>query len=156
MDILMMLCIACLATSNQANQCREKQHCSECDNTTGRCLTDCDTGYFGKKCRSVCSKTCRNHSCRISDTGIGDCTEGCVPGYQGIGCNMPCDSPGGSCTACPGGCDGGYCQLGASCVSGCVDSYYGTGCKSCSSRCKSCNRITGVCRVPAQLFWTRL
>ncbi|XP_046547238.1 multiple epidermal growth factor-like domains protein 10 isoform X2 [Haliotis rubra] len=97
-------------------------------------------------CTSVCSKTCRNHSCLLSASGIGDCTDGCVPGYQGPRCSTPCDSPGGNCTACPGGCDGGYCQLGSSCVSGCVDSYYGTDCKSCSSRCKSCNRMTGSCR----------
>ncbi|XP_046547257.1 multiple epidermal growth factor-like domains protein 10 [Haliotis rubra] len=97
-------------------------------------------------CTSLCSKTCRNHSCRLSVSGIGDCTDGCVPGYEGPRCNIPCVSPRGSCTACPGGCDGGYCQLGSFCVSGCVDSYYGTGCRSCSSRCKSCNRMTGSCR----------
>ncbi|XP_071085975.1 platelet endothelial aggregation receptor 1-like [Haliotis cracherodii] len=35
--------------------------------------------------------------------------------------------------------------MGGTCFSGCSDSYYGTGCTTCSSRCKSCNRITGTC-----------
>ncbi|XP_067653961.1 scavenger receptor class F member 1-like [Haliotis asinina] len=145
MQVLLILWAASLAASAEGDQCKDNQHCSQCDRS-GYCLTDCDTGYFDRKCRSVCSKTCRNHSCRLSASGIGDCTDGCVPGYQGPGCNIPCASPYGNCTPCPGGCDGGYCQLGSSCVSGCVDSYYGTGCKSCSSRCKSCNRTTGSCR----------
>ncbi|XP_071099014.1 cell death abnormality protein 1-like [Haliotis cracherodii] len=125
--------------------CPENQHCLDCDNTTGHCLTECDTGYFGRMCSSVCSDNCMNKSCILVPHGIGDCTEGCVPGFQGRGCNIPCDSPGGNCTACPGGCDGRYCQLGSSCVSGCEDSYYGTDCKNCSSGCKTCNRMTGTC-----------
>ncbi|XP_048251504.1 multiple epidermal growth factor-like domains protein 10 [Haliotis rufescens] len=127
-------------------QCKDNQHCSDCDRSTGRCLTDCDTGYFDRKCRSMCNKNCRNRSRQLSSSGSGACTEGCVPGYQGPGCSIRCGSPGGTCVACPGGCDGGYCQLGSSCVSGCVDSYYGTDCKTCSSRCKSCNRMTGLCK----------
>ncbi|XP_046547240.1 multiple epidermal growth factor-like domains protein 10 isoform X2 [Haliotis rubra] len=144
MTLLKAMCMAYLIIFSKGEQCRNNQHCSECDRN-GNCLTDCDTGYFDQMCMSACSKTCRNHSCLLSVSGVGDCTDGCVPGYHGPGCNIPCDSPGGSCTACPGGCDGGYCQLSSSCVSGCVDSYYGTGCKSCSSRCKSCNRMTGSC-----------
>ncbi|XP_048246510.1 scavenger receptor class F member 1-like isoform X2 [Haliotis rufescens] len=35
--------------------------------------------------------------------------------------------------------------MGRTCFSGCSDSYYGAGCSTCSSRCKSCNRITGTC-----------
>ncbi|XP_071099012.1 cell death abnormality protein 1-like [Haliotis cracherodii] len=125
--------------------CPENQHCLDCDNTTGHCLTECDTGYFGRMCSSVCSDNCMNKSCILVPHGIGNCTEGCVPGFQGRGCNIPCDSPGGNCTACPGGCYGRYCQLGSSCVSGCEDSYYGTDCKNCSSGCKTCNRMTGTC-----------
>ncbi|XP_048249109.1 scavenger receptor class F member 1-like [Haliotis rufescens] len=113
-----------------ATQCHDNQHCSDCDSTTGHCITDCEPGYYDKKCMSVCSDNCRNNKCISSKIGSGNCTEGCIPGYQGINCNIPCDSPGGNCTPCPGGCDGGYCQLGSSCVSGCVDSYYGTGCES--------------------------
>ncbi|XP_067654185.1 scavenger receptor class F member 1-like [Haliotis asinina] len=145
MTLLKVVCMAYLIIVSEGDQCKDNQHCSQCDRS-GYCLTDCDTGYFDRKCRSVCSKTCRNHSCRLSTSGIGDCTDGCVAGYQGPGCNIPCASLHGSCRPCPGGCAGGYCQLGSSYVSGCVDSYYGTDCKSCSSRCKSCNRIIGSCR----------
>ncbi|XP_071115902.1 scavenger receptor class F member 1-like [Haliotis cracherodii] len=145
MTVWLILCLAYLIISAQGDQCKDNQHCSDCDRT-GRCLTDCDTGYFDQSCSSVCSKKCKNRSCQLSSSGSGACTEGCVPGYQGPGCSIRCVSPGGTCTACPGGCDGGYCQLGSSCVSGCVDSYYGTDCKTCSSRCKSCNRMTGVCK----------
>ncbi|XP_046565358.1 scavenger receptor class F member 1-like [Haliotis rubra] len=131
--------------ATEAGPCLDKQHCSDCDVTTGHCLTECNTGYFDQKCFSVCDGHCNGNLCNLSADGSGRCTEGCEPGYEGIGCHIPCDSPGGSCTACPGGCDGGYCQLGSSCVSGCVDSYYGTGCKKCSSECTSCNRSTRTC-----------
>ncbi|XP_046557434.1 scavenger receptor class F member 1-like [Haliotis rubra] len=129
----------------EAGPCLDNQHCSDCDVNTGHCLTECEMGYYDLKCFSVCDGHCKGNPCNLSADGSGRCNEGCVPGYQGIGCNIPCDSPGGSCTACPGGCDGGYCQVGSSCVSGCVDSYYGTGCKKCSSGCTSCNRSTGTC-----------
>ncbi|XP_048251556.1 scavenger receptor class F member 1-like isoform X3 [Haliotis rufescens] len=127
-----------------APPCKENQHCSQCDSTTGYCL-ECTAGYYDTRCSSVCNKNCLKKKCTLSSNGNGNCTDGCVSGYQGTACNIPCDNPGGTCTACPGGCDGGYCQLGSSCMSGCVDSYYGTGCKTCSSRCKSCNRMTGEC-----------
>ncbi|XP_046547255.1 multiple epidermal growth factor-like domains protein 6 [Haliotis rubra] len=145
MTMLKVVCLVYLITFSKGDQCSVNHHCSDCDRT-GYCRTDCDTGYFDQTCSSVCSKTCRNYSCRLSTSGVGDCTDGCVPGYQGPECDIPCDSPGGSCTPCRGDCDGGYCQLGSSCVSGCVHSYYGTDCKSCSSGCKSCNRMTGSCR----------
>ncbi|XP_071115904.1 multiple epidermal growth factor-like domains protein 10 [Haliotis cracherodii] len=146
MTVWLILSLASLIISAQGDQCKDNQHCSDCDRSTGRCLTDCNTGYFDDMCSSLCSKNCKKRSCQLSGSGIGVCTEGCVPGYQGASCIIPCDSPGGNCTACPGGCDGGYCQLGSSCVSGCVDSYYGTDCKTCSSRCKSCNMMTGLCK----------
>ncbi|XP_071115905.1 multiple epidermal growth factor-like domains protein 10 [Haliotis cracherodii] len=146
MTVWLILCLASLVISAQGDQCKDNQHCSDCDRSTGRCLTECDTGYFEDMCSSLCSKNCKKRSCQLSGSGIGVCTEGCVPGYQGASCIIPCDSPGGDCTACPGGCDGGYCQLGSSCVSGCVDSYYGTDCKTCSSRCKFCNRMIGLCK----------
>ncbi|XP_046546527.1 multiple epidermal growth factor-like domains protein 6 isoform X3 [Haliotis rubra] len=113
--------------------CHHTQHCSDCDRETGDCLTECDTGYYDPQCNSTCSRNCVNNTCMLSEHASDNCTEGCVPGYSGIGCHIPCDSPGGNCTACPGGCDGGYCQLGSSCVSGCVDSYYGTDCDTGSS-----------------------
>ncbi|XP_071098518.1 platelet endothelial aggregation receptor 1-like [Haliotis cracherodii] len=125
---LVMIWIACLVVAAGATPCKESHHCSECDRESGDCVTDCYTGYYDRRCKSTCSKNCRNNKCVTSGIGSANCTEGCVPGYQGLGCNIPCDSPGGNCTACPGGCDGGYCQLGSSCVSGCVDSYYGTDC----------------------------
>ncbi|XP_071098520.1 platelet endothelial aggregation receptor 1-like [Haliotis cracherodii] len=128
MTVPVMMWIACLLAVTEADPCIDNQHCSDCDNTTGNCLTECDTGYFDQKCSSVCSGNCKNKTCIVSTNGSGNCTDGCVPGYQGASCNIPCDSPGGNCTACPGGCDGGYCQLNTSCVSGCVDSYYGTDC----------------------------
>ncbi|XP_071115920.1 scavenger receptor class F member 1-like [Haliotis cracherodii] len=146
MTLLKFICMAYLIIFSKGDRCKNNQHCSDCDRSTGRCLTDCDTGYFDQMCTSVCSRNCRNHSCQLSLSGTGACTEGCVPGYQGPGCSIRCGSPGGTCAACPGGCVGGYCQLGSSCVSGCVDSYYGTDCKTCSSRCKSCNMMTSLCK----------
>ncbi|XP_048248003.1 cell death abnormality protein 1-like isoform X2 [Haliotis rufescens] len=141
----LMIWIACLVTATEASPCKDTHHCSDCDGETGYCLTECDTGYWGLSCKSSCSKNCRNNTCVISRHGSANCTDGCVPGYQGINCNIPCDSPGGNCTACPGGCDGGYCQLGSFCVSGCVDSHYGTDCKNCSTGCTPCNRLAGTC-----------
>ncbi|XP_067653994.1 multiple epidermal growth factor-like domains protein 10 [Haliotis asinina] len=151
MDWLIILCSVCTIISTQADtfstvssvSCKDNQHCSRCDGA-GDCL-ECTPGYFGRRCNATCSKNCHKKKCTESENGNGNCTDGCVPGYQGTSCMVPCDSSGGSCTECPGGCDGGYCQLGSSCVSGCVDSFYGTGCKSCFSRCKTCNRSTGVC-----------
>ncbi|XP_048250902.1 scavenger receptor class F member 1-like [Haliotis rufescens] len=123
-----MVWIACLVIATEAGPCKKTNHCSDCDRDSGDCLTDCDTGYYDRYCNSTCSKNCRHNTCVTSSHGGANCTEGCVPGYQGFSCNIPCDSPGGGCTACPGGCDGGYCQLGSSCMSGCVDSYFGTDC----------------------------
>ncbi|XP_046546538.1 multiple epidermal growth factor-like domains protein 10 [Haliotis rubra] len=151
MDWLNILCLMCSHIATQAEisstlppvSCKDNQHCSDCDGA-GICL-ECTVGYFGRRCDAFCSENCLNKKCTESGNGNVNCTDGCVPGHQGAGCNIPCDSQGGNCTACPGGCDGGYCQLGSSCVSGCVHSYYGTGCKSCSSRCKICNRSTGRC-----------
>ncbi|XP_046545501.1 scavenger receptor class F member 1-like isoform X2 [Haliotis rubra] len=127
MSLLAKFCFSCLVVSSLATYCSDSQHCSHCNNT-GHCITDCDPGFYDNKCMSNCSKNCRNKTCSNSNIGSDNCTYGCVPGFQGTSCNIPCDSPGGNCTACPGGCDGGYCQLGSSCVSGCVDSYYGTDC----------------------------
>ncbi|XP_067653388.1 uncharacterized protein [Haliotis asinina] len=134
MDVWLTIWITCLVMATKAVPCHYTHHCSDCDGETGDCLTDCNTGYYDRQCKSNCGKNCRNNTCVLSEYGSGNCTEGCVPGYSGLGCNIPCDIPGDNCTAsCPGGCDGGYCQLGSSCVSGCVDSYYGTGCRDCSS-----------------------
>ncbi|XP_046347943.1 multiple epidermal growth factor-like domains protein 10 isoform X2 [Haliotis rufescens] len=140
-----ILCVACILMYTRAAKCKEDQHCSKCDSTTGYCNSECEPGYFDQKCSSICNENCRNKKCKLSINGNDNCTEGCVPGYQGPGCGRPCYNPGGGCTACPGGCDGGYCQVGSSCVSGCVDSYYGSGCKTCHRGCKTCNRITGTC-----------
>ncbi|XP_067653299.1 scavenger receptor class F member 1-like [Haliotis asinina] len=128
-EVIYFSLITSIPQPGLAVPCPDTHHCSDCDRETGDCLTDCDTGYYDRQCRSVCSRNCRNNTCVLSEHGTGNCTAGCVAGYYGIGCSIPCDIPGGNCTACPGGCDGGYCQLGSSCVSGCIDSYYGTGCK---------------------------
>ncbi|XP_067659859.1 multiple epidermal growth factor-like domains protein 6 [Haliotis asinina] len=126
--------------------CPDSHHCSECDEQTGLCKTKCHRGYFGPTCQGVCSKTCRYHTCElVPDKGIGRCTDGCIPGFQGLTCQRPCDTHHTGCTRCTGGCDGEYCQVSGACFSGCRDSYYGAGCKTCSSRCKSCNRMTGTC-----------
>ncbi|XP_071085977.1 scavenger receptor class F member 1-like [Haliotis cracherodii] len=94
----------------------------------------------------MCSRRCRYHTCELHlDRGIARCTDGCIPGFQGSNCQRPCYTHQVDCTRCPGGCDGEYCQMGGTCFSGCSDSYYGAGCRTCSSRCKSCNRITGTC-----------
>ncbi|XP_067654222.1 scavenger receptor class F member 2-like [Haliotis asinina] len=127
MSLLATFCFTCFAVSSIAFSCNQTQHCTRCNNT-GHCITDCDPGYYDYKCTSVCSKNCRNKTCTISNIGSGTCTHGCLPGFQGTSCNIPCDNPGGNCTVCPGGCDGGYCQLASSCVSGCVDGYYGADC----------------------------
>ncbi|XP_067653995.1 delta-like protein C [Haliotis asinina] len=132
MDALAVLWIAGRVIAVGAGPCLDNQHCFDCDNKTGHCLTDCDTGYFDLKCFSVCDGHCKGNLCNQSADGSGRCTEGCEPGYQGQRCSIPCDIPGDNCTACPGGCDGGYCQLGSSCVSGCVDSHYGTDCGNSS------------------------
>ncbi|XP_067653339.1 scavenger receptor class F member 1-like [Haliotis asinina] len=154
--------IVFMVIATKASPCQDNQHCSDCDFTTGHCLTECYTGYFDLKCFSECDGHCINNLCNQSADGSGRCTKGCEPGYHGQRCNIPCDSPGDNCTVCPGGCDGGYCQLGSSCVSGCVDFYYGTGCyNTCSINCRrnpfalehrssviiqsDCNRTSGDC-----------
>ncbi|XP_046544290.1 multiple epidermal growth factor-like domains protein 10 [Haliotis rubra] len=170
MAFFVFLSIAFMVIATKAGPCLDNQHCSDCDNTTGHCLTECDTGYFDLKCFSVCDGHCKGYLCNQSADGSGRCTEGCVPGYQGQRCNIPCDSPGGNCTACPGGCDGGYCQLGPSCVSGCVDSYYGNSCyNTCSTNCRrnpftledqssvmtqsDCHRKSGECIFGCKHGW---
>ncbi|XP_046336801.2 scavenger receptor class F member 1-like [Haliotis rufescens] len=165
-----ILCITFTVVAIKASPCKDNQHCSDCDITTGHCLTECDIGYFDLKCLSVCDGYCKYNLCSQSDDGGGRCTEGCVPGYQGRRCNIPCDSPGGNCTACPGGCDGGYCQLGSFCVSGCEDSYYGSGCyNTCNTNCRpnpftldeqssmvtksDCNKMSGDCIYGCKEGW---
>ncbi|XP_046545830.1 cell death abnormality protein 1-like [Haliotis rubra] len=147
---LMFLCLVCSLISTQATRstipavsCKDNQHCSDCDGK-GNCL-ECTLGYFGRRCNASCSENCLNKKCTESGNGDVNCTDGCSTGHQGLSCNTPCYRQWGSCTACPGGCDGGYCQLGSSCVSGCIDSYYGSDCQSCSKLCKTCNRSTGGC-----------
>ncbi|XP_046560352.1 scavenger receptor class F member 1-like isoform X2 [Haliotis rubra] len=152
MASLVVMWIADWITATEAGPCLNDQHCSDCDVTTGHCLTKCDTGYFDLKCFSVCDGHCKGSLCNQSGDGSGRCTEGCEPGYQGIGCNIPCDSPGGNCTACPGGCDGGYCQLGSSCVSGCVDSFYGRDCSYAVSGINMAAALSTGLAVAALLF----
>ncbi|XP_071085454.1 multiple epidermal growth factor-like domains protein 11 [Haliotis cracherodii] len=147
MAVAVILVLASLVLSTGAAGCSEDQQCSDCHETTGYCETKCFTGYFALKCKTHCSNSCVSNACESTQTGIGRCTEGCVPGYHGTDCSKPCKSQGTTCTKCQSGCDQGYCQLGSSCVSGCVDGYYGSDCKNCSSRCKTCNRITGTCEV---------
>ncbi|XP_071099024.1 multiple epidermal growth factor-like domains protein 10 [Haliotis cracherodii] len=144
MSLLVIVRIAYLIISTAAI-CSEDQHCRDCDSDTGSCVTECESGYFDLKCKSLCSRNCKNKKCKSVSGGTEVCTDGCVPGYQGGRCNIPCDSPGGNCAACVGGCGGGYCQLSSTCVSGCSSSYYGSDCKQCSSRCKTCNGYTGMC-----------
>ncbi|XP_071085972.1 scavenger receptor class F member 1-like [Haliotis cracherodii] len=146
MPFLQILLMAYMVVYTQGGKCFDNQQCSECEEQTGRCNTNCYRGYFGPKCMDVCSRMCRYHTCEVHlDRGIGRCTDGCIPGFQGPNCQRPCYINHGNCTRCPGGCDGEYCQMGGTCFSGCSDSHYGTGCRTCSSRCKSCNRITGTC-----------
>ncbi|XP_071098502.1 scavenger receptor class F member 1-like [Haliotis cracherodii] len=140
-----ILCVVCIMVYTRAAKCKGYQHCSECDSTTGHCISECEPGYFDQKCSYICNKKCRNKQCKLLINGNDNCTEVCVPGYQVLGCSRPCYNPGGVCTVCPGGCDGEYCQLSSSCVSGCVDFYYGSGCKTCHRGCKACNRITETC-----------
>ncbi|XP_067668167.1 cell death abnormality protein 1-like [Haliotis asinina] len=145
MKVLFIIMLICLADSTQGADCMEGQRCYDCDKK-GNCLHSCERGYFGKKCKSVCSSTCRYKTCQLdSGKGTSMCTDGCVPGYQGVRCERPCDSHVVNCTLCPGGCHGEYCQLGGACFAGCRDSMYGSGCKTCPSSCRICNRMTGVC-----------
>ncbi|XP_067659858.1 scavenger receptor class F member 2-like [Haliotis asinina] len=139
---LLGIVAACIVIIIQGAKCPDSHHCSECCEHTGRCKTQCHRGYFGPTCQEVCSKTCRYHTCEfVPDKGIERCTDGCIPGFQGLTCQRPCDTHHTGCTRC----DGEYCQVSGACFSGCRDSYYGAGCKACSSRCKSCNRITSTC-----------
>ncbi|XP_046545771.1 cell death abnormality protein 1-like [Haliotis rubra] len=136
MSFLVFLTFACLILSTPADHCHKSQHCSNCDPASGNCITECETGYYDLKCKSECSKNCKEKKCKLlENTGIGNCTEGCEPGYHGVNCKLICPVPTQNCSKCPGGCDGEYCQ----------DSYYGSACKDCSKRCQSCNRITGTC-----------
>ncbi|XP_071086709.1 multiple epidermal growth factor-like domains protein 10, partial [Haliotis cracherodii] len=139
-----IVCLALIVLSIREIPCENGQHCRGCDRD-GDCSTQCERGYFGRKCWSECSSRCTHKSCHLTAIGIETCTEGCVPGFQGTSCKIPCGNPGKQCTECEGGCDGGYCMTPTSCVSECVDSYYGLDCKNCSESCKSCNRSTGIC-----------
>ncbi|XP_067669982.1 multiple epidermal growth factor-like domains protein 6 [Haliotis asinina] len=146
--LLQILVTAYIVIYSQGAKCPGSHHCSECDEQTGLCKTKCHRGYFGLTCQDVCNRRCRYHTCElVPDKGIERCTDGCIPGFQGLTCHRPCDTHHTGCTRCPGGCDGEYCQVSGVCFSGCRDSYYGAGCKACSSRCKSCNRITGTCEL---------
>ncbi|XP_071085461.1 scavenger receptor class F member 1-like [Haliotis cracherodii] len=144
--IMLIMINLCFLTfvSTKAARCGEYPHCSVCDLENMTC-SGCDNGYYGSTCGSVCSNGCKNRTCVLTSEGIGRCTDGCVSGFGGPNCKLPCYRPAEICSACPGGCEGGYCQLGSSCVSGCKDGFYGSGCKECSSRCKPCNRINGTC-----------
>ncbi|XP_046578817.1 multiple epidermal growth factor-like domains protein 10 [Haliotis rubra] len=145
MKLFFIIMLICMADSTQGAECIEGQRCSGCDER-GNCLHSCERGYFGMKCKSHCSSTCRYKTCQLDPgKGTSKCTDGCVPGYQGVRCERPCDSHVANCKLCPGGCDGEYCQLGDACFAGCRDSRYGSGCKTCHSNCRTCNRMTGVC-----------
>ncbi|XP_067669991.1 multiple epidermal growth factor-like domains protein 6 [Haliotis asinina] len=145
MALFFFIVLLCTSDHSQGADCKEGQHCSEC-NTDGDCLQGCDKGFFGMKCRSQCNIKCRYNTCKLDPgTGAGKCTAGCVPGYQGTSCDRPCDSHVVNCTLCPSGCDEGYCQLADACFAGCRDSMYGSGCKTCPSTCRTCNRMTGIC-----------
>ncbi|XP_046554152.1 cell death abnormality protein 1-like [Haliotis rubra] len=145
MTLFVIIVLVCVADYTQGAGCKEGQHCSDCD-VNGDCLQDCDKGFYGLKCQSQCSSTCRYNMCKlVPGKGSYTCSHGCVPGYQGIICDGPCDSHVVNCTVCPGGCDGEYCQLSDACFAGCRDSRYGSGCKTCPSNCRTCNRMTGVC-----------
>ncbi|XP_071104285.1 scavenger receptor class F member 1-like [Haliotis cracherodii] len=141
MALAVILVLLSMVVSTQAADCRTGQQCSDCSNT-GECKTKCFVGHFGVRCKSNCSNSCLNSVCESTHTGMGRCTEGCDRGYYGIDCRRPCESQDTTCSKCETGCDQGYC---ASCVSDCSDGYYGPDCKNCSSRCKTCNRITGTC-----------
>ncbi|XP_046545768.1 protein draper-like [Haliotis rubra] len=146
MSFLVFLTFACLILSTPADHCHKSQHCSNCDPASGNCITECETGYYDLKCKSECSKNCKEKKCKLlENTGIGNCTEGCEPGYHGVNCKIVCSVPTQNCSKCPGGCDGEYCTQGDTCFSDCQDSYYGSACKDCSRRCQSCNRISGTC-----------
>ncbi|XP_067668552.1 multiple epidermal growth factor-like domains protein 10 [Haliotis asinina] len=145
MDLLLLIVITNFPVTLRAATCRVQQHCSDCHHVIGHCLTRCEDGYFDLMCSSRCSKGCKKSLCTLNERGLQVCTEGCIPGYQGRKCTDECDNPRVGCTKCPHVCEGGYCQTDSTCISGCVGSYYGSDCKNCSSRCKSCNRITGHC-----------
>ncbi|XP_048246420.1 multiple epidermal growth factor-like domains protein 10 [Haliotis rufescens] len=146
MKFVKLLLLLCQAAHSPGARCRDNQQCSDCDDNTANCLTQCHKGYFGQTCRSVCSSNCRNNTCQlIASRGIGRCTEGCEPGYQGYNCIRPCGRHIVTCTPCPGGCDGNYCHIGRTCYEGCKESFYGLECKTCSDECKVCNRKTGIC-----------
>ncbi|XP_048247643.1 protein draper-like [Haliotis rufescens] len=143
---VVLVTIACLVLSTRADPCRDDQKCSECITASGNCITECDTGYYDPKCKSLCSKNCKLKKCKEQEvSGTEYCTEGCEPGYHGVNCNVGCLVPTENCANCPGGCEEEYCNQGDKCFSGCHDFYFGSDCKNCSSRCESCNRTTGTC-----------
>ncbi|XP_048246356.1 multiple epidermal growth factor-like domains protein 11 [Haliotis rufescens] len=141
---LFLLMVFCLA----AKSCQDNQHCSECNTAYGDCITECHPGYFGSKCKSVCSKNCKQGKCKLlKSAGTGKCTEGCEPGYHGensIYSEEHCLERDVNITnVCTPECH----NESGECIHGCVAGWYGQMCSSpCNANCinKRCND-TGVC-----------
>lgn len=46
--------------------------------------TECESGFYGPKCRYACSSTCKTpHKCHHV---TGKCDDGCKDGWQGMKC----------------------------------------------------------------------
>jgi len=138
---------------------------------TGKGCDQCQEGYYGSDCRSMCPKvngeTCAGHgTCNDGLTGDGTCTCNTVaglvayvpagtceyecPAHNGVPCTSagtPCIVDGGAGAACI--CNDGVGYWTPSC-SDCASNYYGPKCDEacdCSGhgQCKSGTASTGGC-----------
>ncbi|XP_062607706.1 protein draper-like [Saccostrea cucullata] len=116
-----------------------------CDGRDGRCISECNSGYYGSYCNRTCSVNCENHIC---DQNYGNCT--CIRGWKppycnecdinhyGIDCSMECSA---SCTS---GC---YMVTGF-CKGSCKVGKFGNFCnKTCNADCRNgCHRDNAHCK----------
>lgn len=157
------------------------EHCESpsCLHTSGSCIGPCAKGWYGLNCQTPCSNHCKGSNCH-KETGY--CLEGCKEDQATLGnkfsiygdhCNLTCPKCldgtclfDGTCSACPSGLTGKYCDIQCSvnclsttsanqtcdisgyCIHGCKDGYYNFKCNErCNEAClqDTCEQETGKC-----------